>query len=163
MKPLKVSVASLLVLLVAACSLDVGPQERDFFQARLTAIVQPPPTRGDTTSAATTVILIEDGRIFLDLFLVAVEGARTATLHIGDEESNTPAVATIWQSPNAATTGTTGSGFVVQGRRLNAADVTGVTYQQLVEAIRAYNAYVVLTTIAHPAGAFRGQVQPPGV
>jgi hypothetical protein len=162
MKAFKVSVASLIIVLAAACSLDVGPQQRDFFQARLTAMVDPPPTRGDTTSTATTVFLIEDGRIFVDLFLVAVEGARSATLHLGDEESNSPAVATLWTSPNA-TTGTTGSGFVMQGRRLNAGDITGATYQQVLDAIRAYDAYVVLTTVAHPAGAFRGQVQPPGI
>lgn len=159
MKTLKVSVAGMLLLAAAsACSLDAGPQEREWFKAELTSIPSPPIEFADAPSSALVILLIEDGRLLYEVYLNNVEGALAATFHIGAEDQDTPAVATLWTSSNAQ--GQTGTGFVVAGERLDAGEITGATHQQVLGAIRDGSAYVVLTTVAYPAGAFRAQVVP---
>ena len=159
MKTVKVSVAGILLLAAAsACSLDVGPREQDWFKAELESIPEPPIEYAGALSAGLVILLIEDGRLFYDVYLHNVEAARTATLHIGGTQDDTPAIATLWTSSDSQ--GETGTRFVMRGELLPASEITGATHQQVLDAIRDGNAYAVLTTVAHPSGAFRGPVVP---
>jgi hypothetical protein len=159
MKTRMVCSGTLLLLAAAsACSLDVGPQVREWFKAEMTSIPSPPLEYQGTGSTALAIILIEDGRLYYDLYLNNVEGARVATLHIGGDDENTPPISTLWTSAGAA--GETGTGYVVRDDRLDAGELTGASYQQMLDAIRGGNAYVLLTSVNHPDGAFRAQIVP---
>ncbi|HUF66921.1 MAG TPA: CHRD domain-containing protein [Gemmatimonadaceae bacterium] len=149
----------LAIATVAACSLDVGPQDREARFAELTGEKMIPPVEvmnDDEPSTGLAAFALEDGRIFHDLYLTNVDGATSATLHIGGPSENTPSVATLFTS--AQSTGVTGTGFVVQNDRLDAGELTGgVSYQSVFDALRAGNAYVVVYTVPFPDGALRGQ------
>lgn len=149
----------LAIATVTACSLDVGAEDREVRVAELSGDKMVPPVeviRNDTASTAIAAFSLEDGRIFYDLYLFNIEGAMSATLHIGGPTENTPAVSTLFTS--AQTTGITGTGFVVQGDRLDASELTtGTSYQSVFDAMRGGNAYVVVYTVDFPGGALRGQ------
>lgn len=149
----------LAVATVTACSLDVGPQDREVRIAELTGENMIPPVeviRGDEPSVGLAAFALEDGRIFYDLHLTNIEAATSATLHIGGPTDNNPAVATLFAS--AQTDGVTGTGFVVQQDRLDANElVSGTSYQTLFDALRGGNAYVIVYTVEFPDGALRGQ------
>lgn len=149
----------LVIATVTACSLDVGPQDREVRIAELSGDKMVPPVeviRNDTASTAIAAFSLEDGRVYYDLYLYNIDAATSATLHIGGPTENTASVSTLFQS--AQTTGVTGTGFVVQGDRLDASELTGGTsYQNVYDALRAGNAYVVVYTVNFPSGALRGQ------
>jgi hypothetical protein len=149
----------LAVATVTACSLDVGPQDREVRIAELTGENMIPPvevTRDDEPSTGLAAFALEDGLIYYDLFFTNIEGATSATLHIGGPTDENPAVATLFTS--AESTGITGSGFVVQQARLDAAElVSGTSYQTVFDALRGGNAYVIVYTAQFPGGALRGQ------
>jgi hypothetical protein len=159
MKTRMVRLGTLLLLAAAsACSLDVGAEQREWFKAEMTSIPSPPIQFQGENSSALAIILIEDGRVYYDIYLNNVEGARVATLHIGGDDENTPPVSTLWTSPTTA--GVSGTSFVVRDDRLDAGEITGASYQQVLDAIRTGNAYVLLTSVNYPDGAFRAQVVP---
>ncbi len=163
MKARSVRVGTLLLLAsAAACSLDVGPQSREVFEAEMRSIIVPAITFNGQTSAALGVVTIEDGRVYYDLYIANVEGAKTATLHLGAQGEDTPAVSTLWTTSNAAGVTSQGLGLLVQQDRLDSGELSGATYQQVLDAIRSGNAYILMTTVAYPSGAFRAQILPAG-
>ncbi|CAN5372646.1 hypothetical protein BH23GEM2_BH23GEM2_13400 [soil metagenome] len=154
-----VAAGFLAIVAVTACSLDVGPQDRETRFAELTGDKMVPPVeviREEEPSTGLAAFALEDGRIFYDLYLTNIEGATSATLHIGGPTENTASVTTLFTS--AQSSGVTGTGFVVQQERLDAGELTGgISYQNLFDALRAGNAYVVVYTVQFPGGALRGQ------
>lgn len=147
------------IAIVTACSLDVGPRDREVRIAELTGGNMIPPVevvREDEPSLGLAAFTLEDGQIFYDLFLTNIAAATSATLHVGGPTDNNPAVANLFAS--AQPEGISGTGFVVQQARLDASDlVSGTSYQTVFDALRGGNAYVIVYTVEFPEGALRGQ------
>lgn len=149
-------------LLLLGCSLDVAPPVDEFLFAQMNGANMRPeptlPTAGNGTFISTAIVSMprRGNSLTYDIDLNNVEEATSVTLHIGGTAVVSPPIATLYSNPE----GLSGSGKVVVARPLTNANLTGVTVDSLLSAIREGNAYTQLQTIAFPNGAMRAQILP---
>jgi hypothetical protein len=113
---------------------------------------------GPTTGAV--VFSLADNSIAYSIELFNIDSVLRGTLNIGGSAVSGPEVATLFSSPEAPS----GPRLVTPpGTRLEPGNITApdISFDSVLTAMRAGNAYVVVYTKAFPNGAIRGQTLPP--
>jgi hypothetical protein len=157
------TVTALTVLAVGAC-LDLGsePAQSELLLATLNGQnMRPQPTnpqRESVPSSGGVLFALASNSIGYDIELFDIDSVTRGTLNIGGTAVSGPEVATLFTNPDAPS----GSRLVLFGRELSPAEITaGISFDSVLTAMRAGNAYVVVYTKAFPNGAIRGQTVSP--
>jgi len=146
---------SLLVplLLVALAACDDSTEPVPEYQASLSGASVMPPVTTQATGIAN--FRIEGNAVTYDVSATNITGITSVTLHTGDATTQGPAVVSLFDQP--AGTGAIDGSFAAGSFAESA--LTGITLPGLVTAFDNGNAYVLVSTQAHPNGELRGQVQ----
>ncbi len=110
----------------------------------------PPTTSGASGSASFT---INASSVSYQVTVQNITDVVASHIHSGAQGVAGPVRVTLLATPVKGVT----NGVLVQGS-FSASDVTGVTYDELLNEIRTGGAYVNVHTVAHPAGEIRGQI-----
>ena len=154
---------------IAACSDDDdgGTTPGTEFEANLTGGEEVPPV---TTPATGTATLTIDGtQIVYRVEVVSLENAVVSHIHVAPVGELGPVRLNLCGTPDTPACSTTGSGVLVEGS--NGTTQGGITFDSLLSAIRAGNAYVNVHTDDGQgqqntgagdmaSGEIRGQVTP---
>jgi hypothetical protein len=151
----------LLALGAAGCD-DDDTTNPASFAATLNAADAAPPTTSTATGAA-TLVFDGDSTVQYTIDVTNLADATAAHIHSGAPGSNGDVRVTLFtdQATGGGTTGTTSppmTGQLATGT-FTASDVQGLTFEALVEEMRAGNAYVDVHTMASPDGEIRGQIR----
>jgi CHRD domain len=133
------------------------------FEATLSGKQQSPPI--DTPAHGTaTFALSKSGESFTyRLWVADIDGVSMAHIHIGPEGQEGPVAAWLYPSKPPAVvkegkfTGVLARGTITAAQLIG--PLKGKTIADLVDDIKAGNAYVNVHTTAHPAGEIRGQIK----
>lgn len=152
---------------------DNGGTEPDTeFEAALSGENEVPAVT--TTATGTATLTVEESEIVYRVEVVNLENVFVSHIHVGAEDESGPVRLNLCGTPDTPACATTGSGVLVEGSNGNTA-VTGtsadITFDSLVSAIRAGNAYVNVHTSDgveppntgpgdFPGGEIRGQITP---
>ena len=149
--------AVLVLLSAAACT--KGSDNLTIFQATLVGANEVP-ARG--TAADGAVGLNVDGTtVHYTIEVNGITGVTGSHIHSGAAGVNGPIRIALYPRPgvNFATTATGAvNGILIEGS-FTSTDVVGVTFDQLVEQMRAGTAYANVHTSTFPGGEIRGQVR----
>jgi hypothetical protein len=150
-------------LIVGAASIgcDKPAEDVSLFQADLSGAGENPPR---ATGATGTVGLYVDGNTVN--YTIEVHGITSITgahIHSGAAGSNGSIRIGLFPAPGTnflpAGTSTPGvDGILIQGS-FNSSQVTGVTYEELLNQMRAGTAYANVHTTQYPGGEIRAQVR----
>jgi hypothetical protein len=155
----QVLILSMAVLALGGVGCDKGSDGQEVFSATLSGQNEVP-VRG--TAAAGNAALYFDGtNVRYAIEVDSIVEVLQAHIHTGAAGVNGPVRVFLYPPPpanSAATIGFTATGktILVEGF-FNAGDVTGVTFQDLLAAMRSGNAYVNVHTRQFPGGEIRGQ------
>ena len=154
---------------VAACDDDDdgGTEPDTEFEAALSGENEVPPVT--TTATGTATLTIEGSEIVYRVEVVNLENVLVSHIHVGAEGENGDVRMNLCNTTDTPACATTGSGVLVEGS--NAVTQGGITFDSLVSAIRAGNAYVNVHTSDgdeipnegpgdFPGGEIRGQITP---
>lgn len=121
------------------------------YSAAMNGAQEVPPVTTDATGKAT--FTQRDSTVSFKIDLSSISGVIAAHIHSGPTGVNGPIRVFLFS-------GTTGSvnGTLVQGS-FTAADVTGITFDDLINEMRTGNAYVNVHTTTNSGGEVRGQIQ----
>src|SRR5207245_7892361 len=153
--------ASCAVLGLALGCKDNATKGKEFFQAKLAGVNEVP---SRDTAASGTANLVLDGRTVF--FSIEVDGVPTSPIilshiHSGAAGVNGP-VRVGFFPPAGSPAGTNvtirGTTTLVQGSWTDT-DPVGITFDQLLNEMRAGTAYVNVHSQTFPGGEIRGQVQ----
>lgn len=148
-----------LLLLVSAIACTKGSDDQTIFQATLSGANEVP-ARG-TAAAGAVGISIDGQTVRYTIETNAITSITGAHIHSGAAGINGPIRISLYPGPgvNFATTATGAvNGVLIEGS-FTASQVTGITFDQLVEQMRAGTAYANVHTTTFPGGEIRGQVQ----
>jgi hypothetical protein len=131
------------------------------FAATLNAADATPPTTSTATGAA-TLVFDGDATVQYTIDVTNLADATAAHIHSGAPGSNGDVRVTLFTGQ--ATGGGTGTASPPMTGQLatgtfTASDVQGISFETLVEEMRAGNAYVDVHTMASPDGEIRGQIR----
>lgn len=135
--------------LTAACD---DEDTIDLTASPLTGQNEVPARPSNATGSAT--FTIEGSTVTYSLTVRQLTGITAAHIHSGAVGVNGPIRVTLF---TGAATGLT-DGVLSEGS-FGAADVTGITFDELINEMRSGNAYVNVHTVAFPAGEIRAQVR----
>ena len=148
--------AAVLIAALAACGDDDddgGTEPPTEFEAELSGSEEVPPVETDASGFAT--LTIEDDQIVYRVEVTNLENALVSHIHVEAPGENGPVRMNLCGTPDGVPPCVSGTGVLVEG----ANDVTeGITFDSLVSAIRAGNAYVNVHTTAVTSGEIRGQI-----
>lgn len=140
-----------LSLLAAACSDDALPGE--LFQATLSGLNEVPPR--STAALGAAALRPEGSSVSYRVEVTSLSGVTGAHIHTGAVGANGPVRVNLL--PQGAPAGTV-QGILASGS-FGAADLVGISFEELLAAMRSGGAYVNVHTAAFPDGEIRGQVQ----
>jgi hypothetical protein len=160
---------AVLLTAVAACDDDDdngGTEPDTEFEAALSGENEVPPR--STTATGTATLTVEGSAIAYRVDVVNLENVLFSHIHVGTEAENGPVRMDLCGVPPTPACATTGSGVLVEGSNGTTKDIT---FDSLVSAIRAGNAYVNVHTSDgdeipdegpgdFPGGEIRGQITP---
>jgi len=144
----------MLLLTIAGCGDDATNPATDF-QADLTGAQETPPVTTAATGSAT--ISIEGDQIVYHVETTGLENVLVSHIHIGAPGVMGPVRLNLCNTPDTQPC-QTGDGVLVDGS--NGTTQGGISFDSLVSAIRAGNAYVNVHTEQNQSGEIRGQLTP---
>jgi hypothetical protein len=160
MKKLMTLLAVVLVTVAVPVSLAAGWESKPKFAASLAGKNEVPPVASSLRGTASFHLVDNDQVVEFALILESASQLTMAHIHMAAKGANGPVVAFLLgplPSP-----GLTQHRVRVQGY-LTSANLTGPlagkTVADLVAAMKSGTAYVNAHTVAHPAGAARGQIR----
>jgi CHRD domain len=149
---------------VAACDDDDdngGTEPDTEFEAALSGENEVPPVT--TTATGTATLTVEGSEIAYRVEVVNLENVVVSHIHVGAAGENGPVRLNLCGTDDTPDCATTGTGVLVEGSNGNTA-ITGtaadITFDSLLSAIRAGNAYVNVHTTQNLGGEIRGQITP---
>lgn len=149
-----VLVAAALGLGLAACNGDddvQGPDET-VFNAQLSGANEVPPVQTDATGMAT--FTLSEGTVTYRIEVENLVEGFAAHIHVGAATENGPIVVDLFSADPPVTID---DGLLVEGS-FTAADVTDITFDDLLDLMETGGAYVNVHTSANPPGEIRGQI-----
>ena len=150
---------AVLLTAVAACSDDDGGTGTDTdFEAVLGGGDEVPPVTTLATGSAT--LTIEGQQIVYQVDVQNIEDVLFSHIHIAPEGENGPVRLNLCGTDDTPGCSTIGTGTLVSDSNGVTAGTPPITFDSLVSAIRAGNAYVNVHTTANPGGEIRGQITP---
>jgi CHRD domain len=160
MKKLIMLAVVVLVTVGAPLGLAAGSERTPGFVASLAGKNEVPPVNGRLTGTATFHPVDNNQVLAFRLSLENASQVLMAHIHLGKQGANGEVVAFLLGSLPAP--GLTQSHVNVEGFLTNAnliGPLKGKTIADLVTAMKAGDTYVNAHTVAHPAGAARGQIR----
>lgn len=134
--------AAVLIAAIAACGDDDDTTEpATEFDAQLSGAEEVPPVETDATGSAN--LTIEDGQIVYRVEVANLENAVVSHIHIESPGENGPVRLNLCGTPDGVPPCVSGTGVLVEGANGNTIDIS---FDSLVSAIRAGNAYVNVHT-----------------
>lgn len=134
--------AAVLIAALAACGDDDDTTEpATEFDAQLSGAEEVPPVETDATGSAN--LTIEDGQIVYRVEVANLENAVVSHIHIESPGENGPVRLNLCGTPDGVPPCVSGTGVLVEGANGNTIDIS---FDSLVSAIRAGNAYVNVHT-----------------
>jgi hypothetical protein len=150
---------AVLLTAVAACSDDDGGTGTDTeFEALLSGTNEVPVVNTLATGSAT--ISIQGAQIVYQVDVQDIENVLVSHIHIAPEGENGPVQLNLCGTTDTPGCSTTGTGTLVSDSNGVTASPPTITFDSLVSAIRAGNAYVNVHTTDNPGGEIRGQITP---
>jgi len=134
----------------AACS--KGTDNATVFQAQLSPANEIPAHSTGATGAAG--LSFENGVVSYTIEVHGISNITQSHIHSGNATVNGPVRVFLFRGPLSGPS----DGILVEGS-FTAADVTGVTFDELINQMRSGDAYVNVHTSQFPGGEMRGQVQ----
>ena len=148
-----------LLTAVVACSDDDGGTGTDTeFEALLSGTNEVPAVNTIATGSAT--ISIQGAQIVYQVDVQDIENVLVSHIHIAPEGENGPVQLNLCGTTDTPGCSTTGTGTLVSDSNGVTASPPVITFDSLVSAIRAGNAYVNVHTTANTGGEIRGQITP---
>ncbi len=157
-----VSIAVLLLTLSVPMSAGEVPNN---FVAPLSGDQEVPPVDTDATGLARFQLSHDGTELTYRLIVANVENVTQAHIHLGARGVNGPVVVWLYPSGPPAqlipgrTDGTLGTGTITAEDLVG--QLEGASLDDLVEVLRAGEAYVNVHTSQHPPGEIRGQIDRP--
>lgn len=135
--------AAVLIAALAACGDDDDDttEPATEFDAQLSGAEEVPPVETDATGSAN--LTIEDGQIVYRVEVANLENAVVSHIHIESPGENGPVRLNLCGTPDGVPPCVSGTGVLVEGANGNTIDIS---FDSLVSAIRAGNAYVNVHT-----------------
>src|SRR5262245_26608257 len=134
----------------AACS--KGTDNATVFQAQLSPGNEIPAHNTGATGAAG--LSFENGVVSYTIEVHGISNITQSHIHSGNATVNGPVRVFLFRGPVSGPS----DGILVEGS-FTASDVTGVTFDELINQMRSGDAYVNVHTSQFPGGEMRGQVQ----
>jgi hypothetical protein len=128
------------------------------FTATLSGVNEVPPVT-TTTATGTAEFTVSDGQIEFTVEVTGIENATQAHIHTGREGQNGPVRLNLCGTDDTSPC-TSGTGVLATGTNGTTVGDPPITFDELVEAIRADSAYANVHTDQNPAGEIRGQIVP---
>lgn len=135
---------------VAGMGCNDATKDQTVFQAQLSPANEVPAHA--TGASGTAGITLEGTTVRYAIEVSGISGITASHIHSGPVGVNGPVRVFLFHGP---TTGAV-AGRLVEGS-FTAADVTGISFDQLLSEMRSGNAYVNVHTTVYPAGEIRGQ------
>jgi hypothetical protein len=150
---------AVLLTAVAACSDDDGGTGTDTeFEALLSGGEEVPAVNTLATGSAT--ISIQGAQIVYQVDVQGIENVLFSHIHIAPEGENGPVRLNLCGTDDTPGCSTIDTGTLVSDSNAVTTGTPAITFDSLVSAIRAGNAYVNVHTTANPGGEIRGQITP---
>jgi hypothetical protein len=162
---LALALATLAALLLSVLPALGQPAERPTFTAHLTggAEVADPPVETRATGQAVFRLSQDGTELSYRLIVANIENVTQAHIHLAPAGANGPVVAWLYPGgPPAQLIPGRSSGVLAEGTITDAnlfGPLAGKTLADLVDHLRAGNAYVNVHTTVYPAGEVRGQIR----
>ena len=148
-----------LLTAVVACSDDNGGTGTDTdFEALMSGADEVPPVSTIATGSAT--LTIEGQQIVYQVDVQNIEDVLFSHIHIAPEGENGPVRLNLCGTDDTPGCSTIDTGTLVSDSNAVTTGTPAITFDSLVSAIRAGNAYVNVHTTANPGGEIRGQITP---
>jgi hypothetical protein len=162
---LALALATLAALLLSVLPAFGQPAERSTFTANLTgaAEVADPPVETSAKGQAVFRLSQDGTELSYRLIVANIENVTMSHIHLAPAGANGPVVAWLYpDGPPAQLIPGRSSGVLAVGT-ITADDLVGplatMSLDDLVDELRAGNAYVNVHTAAYPAGEVRGQIR----
>jgi hypothetical protein len=162
---LALALATLAALLLSVLPAFGQPAERSTFTANLTGAAEVADPAVETSAKGQAVFrLSQDGtELSYRLIVANIENVTMSHIHLAPAGANGPVVAWLYpDGPPAQLIPGRSSGVLAVGT-ITADDLVGplatMSLDDLVDELRAGNAYVNVHTTAYPAGEVRGQIR----
>jgi CHRD domain-containing protein len=150
---------AVLLTAVAACSDDDGGTGTDTeFEAQMSGADEVPAVNTIATGSAT--ISIQGAQIVYQVDVQGIENVLFSHIHIAPEGENGPVRLNLCGTDDTPGCSTIDTGTLVSDSNGVTTGTPAITFDSLVSAIRAGNAYVNVHTTANPGGEIRGQITP---
>jgi CHRD domain len=158
-RPIYVAGAALIAAL-PACDDDNPTNTATTFTANLTGGEEVPPVT--TTATGTATFTIVGNQIQFTVNVAGIENVLFAHIHVAPAGQNGTIRLNLCGTPDPDPTPpcTSGTGVLISGTKGNTVGDPPITFDQLVEEMRAGNTYTNVHTTANPAGEIRGQIDP---
>jgi CHRD domain len=154
MRPLSLAATAALAIGLAASGCTKGSDNLTLFQADLAGANEFPVPRSTGASGRAGFSLDGDRVTYTIEIQGTIRQAFAAHIHSGAAGVNGLIRVTLYPGPDTADF----SGVLISGS-FTAANVTGVTFEQLLNEMRAGTAYVNVHTRQYSGGEIRGQVR----
>ena len=156
MKNRRFLIATTLVMLVALVSVGSAENTKNFV-ASLKGSNEVPPR--DTNAAGNAIFrVLNDDEIYFKLIVANIDNVLAAHIHLAAEGVNGPVVVGLFGGPNTGeqTEGILAEGIITAGDLVG--PLSGLTLEDLIEAMAEGNTYVNVHTTQFPGGEIRGQI-----
>jgi hypothetical protein len=152
MRKYSVPSAAVFVLGLIAGGCNDATKNANIFRAQLSPANEIPGHSTGATGAAG--ISFENGVVTYSIEVHGISDITFSHIHSGGADVNGPVRVFLFRGPKAGPS----EGVLVEGS-FTAADVTGVTFEELINQMKTGQAYVNVHTNQFPGGEMRGQVQ----
>jgi hypothetical protein len=155
---LTLAVTALFVAITACGDDDDSTEPATDFQATLTGAEEVPAVT--TTASGSATISIEGDEIVYRVEVTDLENVLVSHIHVGELGANGPVNMNLCGEglPDGVPACQGGTGVLVESS--NGVTQGGISFDSLVSAIRAGNAYVNVHTTQNQNGEIRGQLEP---
>lgn len=144
---------AMMLAAVGACGDDDTTEPATEFEAELSGDEEVPAV--ETAASGSAAVSIEDGEIVYRVDVDDLENALVSHIHVAPAGENGPVRMDLCGTGDPLPACESGTGVLVEGTN----SVTlGITFDSLVSAIRAGNAYVNVHTTQNVGGEIRGQI-----
>jgi CHRD domain len=161
LKRLPLALAAIALVLLPGATSAGASAPATHFVAHLSGAQEVPPTSSTGTGKLDLRLVAGGTKLTFKLTSNGVSQIIQSHIHIGAKGTNGAVKVFFFAPPPAPWNSVTGDNFEVSGVR-TAVDVHGVTFADLVTALRSGNAYVNIHSPDHPGGEIRGQIMPVG-
>ena len=116
--------------------------------------------RSTQLATGSATISIQGAQIVYQVDVQGIENVLFSHIHIAPEGENGPVRLNLCGTDDTPGCSTIGTGTLVSDSNAVTAGTPAITFDSLVSAIRAGNAYVNVHTTANAGGEIRGQITP---